>query len=134
MRGNQKFKFTNPSSASFDLLANVTAPKLKIHYNQYLLFNGKKKSLVKKVNDGSIITRFDKTPLPQKSTDVVCPHFLELKWAYGCPYDCAWCYLKGTFRFRPEGTKPVIKDYKKIELHIKKFLEEESDPEILNTG
>ncbi len=132
--GQQRIKFNNPSSASLALSPSVTAPKLKVHYSEYLLFNGKNKSLVKKVNDGSIITRFDKTPLPSKPTDVVCPHFLELKWAYGCPYDCAWCYLKGTFRFRPEGIKPVIKDYKKIELHVKEFLERVSTPEILNTG
>jgi len=86
------------------------------------------------VNDGSIIKRFDKTPFPKKITDVVCPHFLELKWAYGCPYDCAWCYLKGTLRFQPNGTSPVIKDYDKIELHTKKFLYEVKTPEILNTG
>lgn len=92
------------------------------------------KSLIHKIKDGSIIKRFDKTPPPSKPTDVVCPHFLELKWAYGCPYDCAWCYLKGTFRFRPEGIKPVIKEYKKIELHVKEFLERASIPEILNTG
>jgi spore photoproduct lyase len=93
-----------------------------------------RKNLVYKVNDGSIISRFDKTPLPVKETDIVCPHFLELKWAYGCPYDCAWCYLKGTFRFRPEGTSPVIKPYDKIRLHTERFLEEVKEPEILNTG
>ena len=86
------------------------------------------------MNDGSIIKRFDKTPPPERKTDIVCPHFLELKWAYGCPYDCAWCYLKGTFRFRPNGTSPVIKDYEKIELHTKRFLAEVNNPEILNTG
>jgi spore photoproduct lyase len=89
---------------------------------------------VERVNDGSIIQRFDKTPVPKKLSDVVCPHFIELKWAYGCPFDCAWCYLKGTFRFRPERTKPVIKDYKKIESHISAFLEEARTPETLNTG
>ena len=90
--------------------------------------------MVERVNDGSIITRFDKTPQPKNSSDVVCPHFLELKWAYGCPFDCSWCYLKGTFRFRPNGKEPVIKDYGKIELHTKAFLEEVKTPEILNTG
>jgi len=115
-------------------LHSPSFPKLKLHYKEYALIDGKRQVLVERVNDGSIVTRFDKTPLPKKPTDVVCPHFLELKWAYGCPFDCAWCYLKGTFRFRPEKTKPVIKDYKKIELHVKRFLEEESDPEILNTG
>jgi len=98
------------------------------------LLRSSEKILVQKIKDGSIIKRFDKTPPPSKSTDVVCPHFLELKWAYGCPYDCAWCYLKGTFRFRPEGIKPVIKDYKKIGLHVREFLERASTPEILNTG
>jgi spore photoproduct lyase len=112
----------------------VTVPKLKVHYSEYLLFNGKNKSLVKKVNDGSIITRFDKTPLPQKPTDVVCPHFLELKWAYGCPFDCAWCYLKGTFRFRPEGPRPVFKSPEKVKSHVEAFLNEVDTPEILNTG
>jgi len=35
---------------------------------------------------------FEKTP-----PSIVCPHFWELRWAYGCPYDCAYCYLRGTF-------------------------------------
>jgi len=69
-----------------------------------------------------------------KPTDVVCPHFLELKWAYGCPFDCSWCYLKGTFRFRPDGIKPAFKDPKKVKLHVETFLGEVETPEILNTG
>jgi len=98
------------------------------------MINGLNKIMVKKVSDGSIITRFEKTPIPEKDTDVVCPHFVELKWAYGCPYDCSWCYLKGTFRFQPNGKAPVVKDYDKIELHTRTFLEEVKTPEILNTG
>ncbi len=100
----------------------------------YLMLNGNRSSIVQQVGDGSIITRFDRTPLPTKDTDIVCPHFLELKWAYGCPFDCAWCYLKGTFRFHPTKTKPVFKDLSKIELHTRAFLEEVEKPEILNTG
>jgi spore photoproduct lyase len=110
------------------------SPKPKIYYKEYISLNNKREILVEKVNDGSIIKRFEKTPLPEQDTDVICPHFLELKWAYGCPYDCAWCYLKGTFRFRPNGPSPVIKDYEKIEVHTKSFLEESPTPEILNTG
>jgi len=106
----------------------------RIHYKNYTSFAGIGKRMVERVNDGSIITRFDKTPFPENSTDVVCPHFLELKWAYGCPFDCSWCYLKGTFRFRPNGKEPVIKDYGKIELHTRAFLEEVKTAEILNTG
>lgn len=105
-----------------------------VHYEDYETIEGKRIRLVRQVNDGSIIKRFDKTPLPKRETDVVCPHFLELKWAYGCPYDCAWCYLKGTFRFQPKGKSPVVKPYQKIELHTRAFLEQVSVPEILNTG
>jgi len=106
----------------------------KVALREYSLLDGSKALLVRQVGDGSIVKRFDKTPPPIKPANVVCPHFLELKWAYGCPFDCAWCYLKGTFRFLPTGTKPVIKDYKKIELHTRRFLNELTTPEILNTG
>lgn len=108
--------------------------KIKVKYRKYHLLDGKIKTLVSQVNDGSIIIRFDKTPLPQQATDVVCPHFVELKWAYGCPFDCSWCYLKGTFRFRPEGIKPVVKDLEKVRLHVETFLKEVKEPEILNSG
>jgi spore photoproduct lyase len=36
---------------------------------------------------------FTKTP-----PGVVCPHFYELVLSNGCPYDCAYCYLRLTFR------------------------------------
>jgi spore photoproduct lyase len=107
---------------------------LTIVTHEYELLNNSKARFAQQIGDGSIINRFDKTPLPTKSTDVICPHFIELKWAYGCPFDCAWCYLKGTFRFQPTKTKPVFKDCNKIELHTRRFLEEVTTPEILNTG
>ena len=107
---------------------------LRIVTCKYQLLDSSEVSLIRQVGDGSIIRRFDKTPLPIRATSVICPHFLELKWAYGCPFDCAWCYLKGTFRFLPTRTKPVIKDYEKIELHTRRFLSELTTPEILNTG
>jgi len=128
------FPQSNPVAIEFFSPAPMISGKLKIHYKEYQRLDSSKEVLVDKVNDGSIIKRFDKTPLPTKSTSVICPHFLELKWAYGCPFDCAWCYLKGTFRFLPTKTKPVIKDYRKIELHTRRFLEEVTTPEILNTG
>ena len=129
------FLKNSPIKTSLSVITPKPVSKIKIHYKEYQQLNGEKEILIQKVNDGSIITRFDKTPLPKKQIDVVCPHFLELKWAYGCPFDCSWCYLKGTFRFRPEVMgKPVIKDYEKIELHVKTFLNEVKTPEILNTG
>jgi spore photoproduct lyase len=136
LSGSDRIIFPEGNPTETD--ASVSVPRIsgeiRIHYKEYKQLDGRREILVERVNDGSIITRFDKTPLPIKTTDVVCPHFLELKWAYGCPYDCAWCYLKGTFRFQPNGKSPVVKPYEKIEAHTKKFLEEVKTPEILNTG
>lgn len=87
-----------------------------------------------KVADGSIITLFDKTPYPEKDEDVVCPHFIELKWANGCNFDCAWCYLNGTLRFRPMKKKPYLKEKDKIKSHIRNFLYQNETPAILNSG
>ncbi len=110
-------------------------PGLKVTTWEYPLLDGSRRKLVQRVGDGSIITRFEKTPIPTNRTDVVCPHFLELKWATGCPFDCAWCYLRGTLRFRPQKSKPYIKNYIKIEQHVRSFLENANGyNEILNTG
>lgn len=106
-----------------------------VFYNTYKLLDGTPKRLVEKVGDGSIITRFTKTPSPRNKNDVVCPHFLELKWATGCPFNCAWCYLKGTLRMLPQKKAPKFKNRDKIKLHILSFFaEKNSQPEILNAG
>jgi len=105
---------------------------MQIKKQVYQTLNGSMKSLVQKVGDGSIICRFEKTPLPQNKTDVICPHFLELKWANGCAYDCAWCFLQGTFRFT--GKQPREKDRFKVREHVSTFLNNGSVPEVLNTG
>jgi len=96
--------------------------------------NGDMEKRVIRVGDGSIIKLFDRTPVPSKETDVVCPHFLELKWANGCPFSCAWCYLQGTFRFLERGKKPFIKDWRKIELHLTALFQHNSRKELLNAG
>jgi spore photoproduct lyase len=107
---------------------------LSIYYNIYKTLDEKELTFVSKIGDGSIIKRFDRTPLPEKPSDVVCPHFLELKWAYGCPYKCAWCYLQGTFRFLKTKTNPVIKDRKTVKRAVISFLNSDSPPEMLNSG
>jgi len=78
-----------------------------IQIGEYETFYGQRKSLVAQVGDGSIIHRFDKTPVPREPEDIVCPHFLELKWALGCPFNCAWCYLQGTLRLYPRRKAPT---------------------------
>jgi len=107
----------------------------KVKTKEYLQLDGRQKVLVERVGDGSIIKRFDKTRTPRKGTDVVCPHFLEFKWAYGCPFDCAWCFLKGTLRLLRTKTDPIVKDYLKIQRHLQSFFENDGQSqEILNTG
>jgi len=107
----------------------------RVRFNRYRQLDGTQKILVQQVGDGSIIKRFDKTPIPRKKTNVVCPHFLELKWAYGCPFDCAWCFLKGTLRLINTKTRPVVKDYCKIQRHLESlFRNDGQSREVLNTG
>lgn len=38
-----------------------------------------------------IIHQFNKTP-----HSIACGPFWELRWAFGCPFNCAYCYLRGT--------------------------------------
>ena len=113
--------------------ARVVEP-LRVVYSRYQMLDRSERELVQQVGDGSIIKRFDKTPVPVRERDVVCPHFIELKWATGCPFDCSWCYLKGTFRFSSNQTKPRVKDFEKIERHLGTFFKFVSKPELLNTG
>ncbi|MEM3907068.1 MAG: radical SAM protein [Nitrososphaerota archaeon] len=40
-----------------------------------------------------IVKLFAKTP-----PDIACGPFWELRWAFGCPFDCSYCYLRGTNR------------------------------------
>ncbi|OPY26021.1 MAG: hypothetical protein A4E28_02735 [Methanocella sp. PtaU1.Bin125] len=110
-----------------NLLSNKTYPTL----------NGSTEMRINKILDGTIIALFNKTPVPKNESDVVCPHFIELKWANGCKFDCAWCFLQGTYRFHPEwkNGSPKFKDYKTIEAHIKRFIaENSSEHELLNAG
>lgn len=109
-----------------------------VNYEEYMTLGGTKELLVQRIGDGSIIKRFDRTPHPNQPQDVICPHFLELKWAYGCPYRCAWCYLQGTLRLLSTKTKPIIKSYRKIGHHVEIFFDETVDSkypaELLNSG
>jgi len=107
----------------------------RVKYAEYVQLDGTKRNQVQRVGDGSIIKRFDKTSVPKSQTDVVCPHFLELKWAYGCPFDCAWCFLKGTLRMLDTKTKPVVKEYCKIQKHMQSLFENDGNSwELLNAG
>jgi spore photoproduct lyase len=88
----------------------------------------------KQIRDGSIITIFDKTSKPVSKNDVYCPHFVEFKWANGCNFNCSWCYLNGTLRFRPMGKGPYVKVPEKIKQHLNEYFNEVSRPTLLNSG
>ena len=109
-----------------------------VKFAEYKQPNGETRTLVRAVGSGDILRRFDKTPAPLEATDVVCPHFMMLAWANGCQYNCAWCYLRGTFRFygqKPNGRVPMkFKPREKIQKAVQAFLESDSAPEIINTG
>ncbi len=108
-----------------------------VKFKEYEFLDGTHHLLVEKVADGGVIRRFEKTPKPADPTDVVCPHFLELAWAGGCFYDCSWCYIKGTYRWRlqPDGrVRPFFKDRDRIRRDVLAFVNSRSEFEILNTG
>jgi spore photoproduct lyase len=119
---------------------NTSAPEVScdmpsVKFSDYEALDGRTLHLVKQVGDGVIIKRFDKTPVPKEPTDVVCPHFLELKWANGCSFDCAWCYLNGTFRFREQKKAPYLKDPERILIHLNSFFQgTNGTEEVLNSG
>ena len=114
----------------------IRAPdsNLSIEYKNIRSLNGRITQRFSKVGDGSIITLFDKTPYPEGDNDVVCPHFVELKWANGCDFNCSWCYLNGTFRFRPMGKKPYPKDVDKIQGHLLNYFQQVNVRSLLNSG
>jgi spore photoproduct lyase len=103
-------------------------------YQVYQTLDGKRRKLISRVGDGRIIKRFDRTGTAMSGEDIVCPHFLELKWGYGCPLQCAYCYLQGTLRFLPNKKAPNRRPVEDVEPAVKRFLEEATKPEILNSG
>lgn len=75
----------------------------------------------------NILHYFRKTP-----TSIVCPHFWELRWAYGCPFACAYCYLQGTFRGNKE---PRYVPVEHVLLALEDAFEDENlKPSVFNSG
>jgi spore photoproduct lyase len=75
----------------------------------------------------NILYYFDKTP-----ESIVCPHFWELRWAYGCYFDCSYCYLQGTFR---GNKKPRIVPVEDVLIALESAFEDKTlKPSIFNSG
>lgn len=76
---------------------------------------------------GGIIRYFEKTP-----KTIVCPHFWELNWAYGCRFECAYCYLQGTFY---GNKKPWNRPLSQISMALDTFFHEQKNGHhVLNSG
>jgi spore photoproduct lyase len=62
----------------------------------------------------SFVSLFYKSPM-----NIVCPHFWVFKPLIGCPYQCSYCFLQGTFF----GDKsPRLKDLEEMAKNLEKFL------------
>lgn len=111
---------------------------VRAKFKKYKQLDGSELEQIEKIGAGNVIRRFDKTPYPIKPTDVVCPHFMEIAWSWGCPYNCAYCYLKGTYRFfQKNGIGRVPMHFKKkgiAEKELTAFLALDIPAEILNAG
>lgn len=107
------------------------------------------KDEAKKLTFGTVVTLFNKTPPLANEKSAYCPHFMELKHAYGCWYDCQWCYLLGTtgrwngpqdFQDPRRPTligkvwSPTVKDKTEIARHLTKALETIDTPMLFNAG
>ncbi len=73
-----------------------------------------------------IVTLFHKTP-----PEIACGRFWELRWAFGCPLDCSYCYLRGTMR---GNMKPrIIKTHYILEALDEAFAAL-NQPAVFNSG
>ena len=73
-----------------------------------------------------IVSLFHKTP-----SDIACGKFWELRWAYGCPLDCNYCYLRGTMR---GNMKPSPLKSEHVLSAIDEAFSNIKTPSIFNTG
>lgn len=73
-----------------------------------------------------VIKLFNKTP-----DDIACGPFWEIRWAYGCPLNCSYCYLRGTMRGR---MKPSYVRFEEIERCAREAFERIKEPSIFNSG
>lgn len=66
---------------------------------------------------------------------VICPAFWELRWAYGCIFDCEYCYLKGTLRGRKIITwKKYLERRAVLGKELPMFFETEEPKTPINSG
>lgn len=64
---------------------------------------------------------------------IVCHRFPVFSWANGCPYSCAYCYLRQTLH-RQQSKMVVWTNYEAMEREIKNWLKRRKGVELLNAG
>jgi spore photoproduct lyase len=75
---------------------------------------------------GGLVSLFHKTP-----GDIACGPFWELRWAFGCPLDCSYCYLRGTMRGK---MKPRFVKFEHIDAALDQAFTKLRAPSIFNSG
>ena len=73
-----------------------------------------------------VIKLFKKTP-----EDIACGPFWEIRWAYGCPLNCSYCYLRGTTRGRMKPSYVRIEETLRC---IREAFQKIKEPQIFNSG
>ena len=73
-----------------------------------------------------LVKLFHKTP-----EDIVCGRFWELRWAFGCPLDCNYCYLRGTMKGR---MKPSFVKLEHVLAALDEAFAQIRTPSIFNSG
>jgi len=73
-----------------------------------------------------VVKLFQKTP-----DDIACGPFWEIRWAYGCPLNCSYCYLRGTMR---GNMKQSYVKYEEIERCLNEAFSKIKTPQIFNSG
>lgn len=124
MRSNRQ---ATASTGSLTIDKYLTLEKLgRIHHPE--LIDGKNQSQQQEVLSYSkgIISLFHKTP-----PDIACGRFWEVRWAYGCPLDCNYCYLRGTMR---GNMKPSPLKVQQVLAALEEAFEKIQEPSIFNSG
>jgi spore photoproduct lyase len=73
-----------------------------------------------------VVKLFKKTP-----NDIACGPFWEIRWAFGCPLNCSYCYLRGTMR---GNMKQSYVKYEEIERCLNEAFMKIELPQIFNSG
>ncbi len=80
----------------------------------------------KQWSGNGVIKLFNKTPI-----DIACGPFWEIRWAYGCPLGCSYCYLRGTMRGRMKPSYVRTEETKRC---VREAFLNIHNPQIFNSG